>query len=131
MNNCNNNLKKAIWFLDCKRMQCDAIITLDKVFEMVVNLILNIRKSKNVIKIFDDEIRTNIYNILITNIKGSEIITILMDSLILKIDNDEINARIIQYASEAENNLVHGRRDIIHIDYFVSSVMKILIKYKI
>lgn len=84
--------------------------------------------GKNIIEIFDDKIRTNIYNILITNIKGSDIITTLMDELIKRINDDEINARIIQCASEAEYNLIHGRRDIIHIDYFVSGVMRELRK---
>lgn len=128
---CNNNLKKAIWILDAKRLESCTTITLDEVFEIVVELILSVKKNKNVAKIFDDEIRANIYNILITNIKGSEIITTLMDLLINKIDNDEINARIIQCASEAEYNLIHGRRDIIHIDYFVTGVMKELLPKKI
>ena len=127
LTNCNNNLKKAIWILDTKRFKSNPNITLDEVFDYVVDLILNVTKSKNIIKIFDDEIRTNIYNILITNIKGYEIICILMDKLISKIDNNKINAKIIQYASEAEYNLVHGRRDIINIDYFICGVMKELI----
>lgn len=128
LNKSKNNLKKAIWILDSKRLQSDTIITLDEVFNTVVELILSVRNSKYIVKIFDDEIRTNIYNILITNIKGSEIITTLMDQLIEKIDDDEINARIIQCASEAEYNLIHGRRDIIHIDYFIAGVMKELRK---
>jgi replication factor C subunit 3/5 len=129
--NCNNNLKKAIWMLDTKRMGSKYTIKLDEVFESVVDLILGVVYGKNIVKIFDIDIRTNIYNILITNIKGSEIITTLMDQLIRKIDNNEINAKIIQYASEAEYNLIHGRRDIIHIDYFVTGVMKEIRQHKI
>ena len=130
LDKCNNSLKKAIWILDSKRLGSNTTIPLDEVFDEVVDLILSVKTNKNAVKMFDDEIRTNSYNILITNIKGSEIITTLMDKLIKKIDNDEINARIIQYASEAENNLIYGRRDIIHIDYFVSGVMKELINQK-
>ncbi len=129
LSNCKNNLKKAIWMLDTKRLNSKTVIKLDEVFATVVELILSVRSGKNVIKIFDIDIRTNIYNILITNIKGSEIITTLMDQLIRKIDDNEINAKIIQCASEAEYNLIHGRRDIIHIDYFVTGVMKELRKY--
>lgn len=124
MMNCNNNLKKAIWTLDAKRLKSDTTIPLDEVFRTVVDLILSVKTSKNIVKIFDDDIRTNIYNILITNIKGSEIITTLLDQLIRKIDDDAINAKIIQCASEAEYNLIHGRRDIMHIDYFICGVMK-------
>ncbi len=127
---CNNSLKKAIWMLDSLRLGSNVTITLDEVFDNVVELILSARTSKNIIRIFDHDIRTNIYNILITNIKGSEIITTLMDKLIEKIDDNEINSRIIQCASEAEYYLIHGRRDIIHIDFFVAAVMKELRKYK-
>lgn len=130
LDKCDNNLKKAIWMLDSKRLESNPIITLDEVFNDVVNLILSVRTNKNVIKIFDDDIRTNIYNILITNIKGSEIIITLMDKLIRNIKNDDINSKIIQYASEAESNMVHGRRDITHIDYFIGGVMKELIEHE-
>ena len=104
---------------------------LDEVFDKVVQSILSVKTNKNAVVMFDNSIRTDIYNILITNIKGSEIITTLMDQLIKNIDDDNINARIIQYASEAENNLIHGRRDIIHIDYFISGVMRELMNYNI
>ena len=124
LNYCNNNLKIAIWILECKRLNSNYQLTLDEVFQNVVELILSVRTNKNIVKIFDDNIRTNIYNILITNIKGSEIIKILMDELLKRIDDNHVSMKIIQIASEAEYNLIHGRRDIIHIDYFICSVMK-------
>jgi len=124
MDKCNDNLKKAVWLLEAKRLNCKDIINLDAVFTMIVDFILNSTKSKNIINVFNKKIRSHIYNILITNIKGSEIITTLMDKLIEKIKDDEINARIIQCASDAEYNLIHGRRDIIHIDYFIAGVIR-------
>lgn len=126
IDNCDNSLKKAIWLLNTKTLNMDTKITLDQVFDNVIELILSTKQKNNIIKIFDDDIRTNIYNILITNIKGSEVITIILDKLIDKIDDDNINAKIIHYASEAEYNLIHGRRDIIHIDYFIASVINLL-----
>lgn len=125
--NANGNLKKAIWLLDTKRLNSSSLISLDEAFHTVVDLILTCAKSKDVVKTFEIDIRANIYNIFITNIKGTEIITSIMDLLIEKIDDDEINCRIIQHASNAEYNLIHGRRDIINIDYFVTGVMKELI----
>lgn len=71
LTNCDHSLKRAIWILDCMRLKSNNIITLDEVFIIVVDLIFSVRTGKNAIKIFDDDIRTNIYNILITNIKGS------------------------------------------------------------
>ncbi len=128
LNNCNNNVEKAIWILDTIRLNSNSKIPLDEVFNSVIELILSVTRSKNIIKIFDDDIRTNIYNILITNIKGSEIITTLLDGLLKRIDDNEINAKIIQCASDAEYNLIHGRRDIINIDYFIVGVMRELYK---
>lgn len=124
MDGCNGNLKRAIWILDSIRFKSNPKITLDEVFSTLVELILSSKTGKNIVKLFDDELRPNIYKILITNTKGSDIITTLLDKLIQRIDNDEINARIIQCASDAEHNLVHGRRDIIHIDYFISGVIR-------
>ncbi|AKI80211.1 putative replication factor c small subunit [Acanthamoeba polyphaga mimivirus] len=126
LDNCNNNLKTAIWFLNCKGLNCCPFIALDEAFDLVVESILECRTGKNIFKIHND-IRTNIYNILITNIKGSEIINILVDKLIRKIDDDVINMNIIQYASKAEYNLTHGRRDITDIEYFISGVMQELV----
>lgn len=126
----NGNLKRAIWMLDAKRLNSSLAITLDDAFELVSSYIFKAVNGKDMIDIFDKHIRSNIYNILITNIKGSEIITTLMDLLIEKIGIDEINAKIIQYASDAEYNLIHGRRDIQHIDYFVMGVIKELIYSK-
>lgn len=125
---CNNNLKKAIWILDCNRLNTSSSIALDEAFDTVVDLVLSVKTKKNIVKIFDDEIRTNIYNILITNIKGSDIIITLLNKLLSKINNDKIGIKIIQHASEAEYNLIHGRRDIIHIDYFIAGVMKELLE---
>ena len=124
LNSSNMNLKKAIWMLDLNRLGCPNVIALDKAFNVVIKNILKVRTSDNIINIFDRIIRSNNYNILITNIKGSDIIITLLDALLLKIDDNEINARIIQCASEAEYNLIHGRRDIMHIDYFIAGVMK-------
>jgi replication factor C subunit 3/5 len=130
LDNCQGDLEKAIWIMDAIRLKTDIKIPLDKVFDTVISLIISVIKSKNIIKIFDDEIRTHIYNILITNIKGSDIITTLMNELIKRIKDDEINLKIIKLASEAELNLVHGRREIINIDYFISHVMNELLKNK-
>ena len=125
----NGNLKKAIWILDSIRLNCDYQITLDEIFSTVIDLILSVRtKEENIVKLFDEEIRKNIYFILITNIKGSDIIVTLLDELLVRIDNDAINSKIIQYASKAEYNLIGGRREITDIDYFIISVMRELVK---
>lgn len=130
LDNSTNNLKKAIWMLDAKRLKCDPLLTLDKIFNDINDLIISSKDNEHFVKVFNDKIRTNIYNILINNIKGSDIIRILLDLLITKINNDFISSRIIRIASEAEFNLIHGRRDISNIDYFVIGVIRELIHYQ-
>lgn len=125
--NCNNSLKKAIWILDTIRLNSNSIITLDEVFNDLIKLILKAPTSRDIIKLFDTNIRTNVYNIMITS-KGTEIIVVLLERLIKEINDDKISAKIIKYASEAEYNLVHGRRDITHIDNFILGVIKELYK---
>ncbi|CAH6420464.1 Replication factor C small subunit [uncultured virus] len=117
------NISRAIWILDCIRLNTCSTLALDQVFNDVTDLIMGARIGTDAIKIFDNNVRANIYNILITNIRGSDVIMRLMDQLMRRINNDEINARVIQYAAEPEHNMTQGRRDITHIDYFVCSVM--------
>jgi replication factor C subunit 3/5 len=126
LKNCDRKLKKAIWLLDSKRLNCPSIITLDEILVTVVDLIFQATVEKSVIDIFNNDIRTHIYNILITNIKGTDIITSLLD-LILERVNDLLSIKIIEHASDAEYNLIHGRRDILHIDSFIINVMNELI----
>lgn len=128
LKNSNNQLVKAIWMLDCYRLNSHYLINVDEVFDSLVYLITHVQTTDKLVKIFNRDIRTKVYDILITNIKGSAIITLLMDKLIETISNDQLNARIIKHASVAEYNLIHGRRHIIHIDYFIIAVMNEVMK---
>lgn len=127
--NCDDNLSKAVWMLDCKRLESPDRINLDTVYETLVDLIVNVSKHADIVKTFDVNIRTNIYTALITNIRGSEVTVSIMKKVIDKIDDEEVICKIIKYASDAEYNLIDGRRDIMHIDYFVMFVMRELFDY--
>lgn len=130
LENCQDKLKRAIWMLDAIRLDSESSIQLDSIFSRIVELMIEVKPTSNVIKIFD-EIRDHVYTILISNINGSEIITVLLDQLLQKIDDFELGSKIIAYASKAENNMVHGRRPVIHTDYFASGVIKELIMYQL
>ena len=125
LDNCNNDVKRAIWMIDSVRLGTPKTLALDQSFEKLVDLIfLGSCETKDLITMFDDEIRHNIYNILINNIKGTTVITTLLDLILQRIDDNDIAMKIIEHASNAEYNLVHGRRDIIDIDYFVMGAIK-------
>ena len=76
-------------------------------------------------------IRANIYEIWITNIGGSVIITTILDKLINIIGDDGVCIELVQIASESEFNLIHGRRDIAHIDTYVAQIIKVCFKNKV
>ena len=124
-------LKKAIWKLDAIKYDTDPIIGLDRKFLEVVNMILRtLVVTKDVIRLVFEEVRINIYSILITNIDGSTLITTILDKLINIIEDDSICIEFIQIASNTEYNLIHGRRDITHIDTFVAQIMQVCFRNK-
>lgn len=119
----NNNVSQAIWTLE-SLINNYGVIPLYTVFDSIVELIISAPTKNNMIEIFNSDIRNHVYNILITNIGGTEIITIILDKLIDRVQNNDSLCTIIKAASLAEYNLVHGRRDILNIDFFIIAVMK-------
>lgn len=132
-----NNLKEAIGLLDMKRFEVDPVdtpkygiqplIMLDKTFSDVIELILRSMTAnpKTFIKDIIEPIRTNIYAISITGIEGPITIKTILDRMIDLIPDDDINMELIEIASEYEFNLVHGRRDITHIDPILFRYMQV------
>ena len=132
INDSQGKLKKAIWMLDAIKYDVDPHIVLDEMFVDVVDMILHTLAvtSKDIIKTVFEQVRANIYLILITNIDGSTIFTTILDGLMDRIEDDFICIEIIQIVSNAEYALIHGRRDITHIDTFVAQIMQVCIRNK-
>jgi replication factor C subunit 3/5 len=126
-NRADRNVKIAMNMLDLIIHGCSPMLPVDIIFDRLVNTIMTAPKNKNIARIFDFEIRTSIYDILITNIRGTDIITALMDRLIERIDDVDLCSKIIQHASDADINLTDGRREIMHIDYFILGVIREII----
>ena len=67
---------------------------------------------------------------LITNISSNSIIKDVLSIILLKINNyknsNELSTKIIDYASKFEYRLSKGRRDIIHIEAFMMSIIDTL-----
>lgn len=116
-----NNVKTALWLLNMMTLNIETENYYVQTMDYIVELIL--QKDINDIT----TIRDSIYNILMTNVDGSTIICNLMNILI---KNDNIShdkkIKIIENASLFESNLVLGRREIIHIDGFIVSVIMTL-----
>ena len=134
------SLKTALWLLDMKRFGIEGVglnvfgtestTMLDKIFDDIIGLIfrsMTVLAANFISEVFD-KIRGHIYSILITNIEGSTIITTIMDKMLGLVKNDAISFEIIKITSTYEFNLVHGRRDITHIDTIIFQFIQICLK---
>ena len=102
----------------------DPILSKDKSFNDLYNLI-----KKCDLKYIDD-IRNIIFNLLITNIKGSEIIKYLLEIIV----NDEKlysnkKIRIIEACKDTEYGIIKGRREINQFDNLIVSIINIMTSY--
>ena len=117
----NGNIKRGLWELDFYRFK----YTLDtNYFESINNIIkLVIKPSLSNMA----EIRNIIFNLMITNFEATTIMTDLLDTACMsdKI-SDESKQKIVCAGATIENQLVKGRRNIIHFDLLIISIMKIL-----
>ena len=118
----NNNIKHAIWLLECVKRNLSPSNTYIETIDKIIELILK-KDFKNCM-----DIRKLLYNILITNISGSTIIQDIMVSLCKKKNiSMKTKIKIIDVASYFEHNLSMGRREIIHLDGYVMNIISILL----
>ena len=68
---------------------------------------------------------------MITNITGTQIIKDIIDKL-LKSEAVSIESKfnIVEIAAKYEHNLIRGRREIIHLEGFITGVMYDLYEYR-
>jgi replication factor C subunit 3/5 len=117
------NIKTSLWLLQLSKLNETFDTTYSEAIRTVIDLLLSFNlKSMN-------SIRDIIYNIMITNITGTQIIKDIVDKLLI---NDQIpyecKVNITELAAESENNLIKGRREIIHLEAFIAGVMNSLYK---
>jgi replication factor C subunit 3/5 len=127
---CDGNIKKAVWTLDILRLTHDnnfLQLPCDQSFNLIVKMIMTAHTCKDIVSLFDDKIRNIVYDLLITNIRGTDIIINILNRLLEQIDDWDICAVLAETAREAEFNLVHGRREIIHIDFFIATAIKLIL----
>jgi len=123
LDNCDNNIKKTLWSLDLLNCNQSYVTTYDETIDKIAHL-LSSNKLQSILLI-----REYIYNIMITNIDGTKIIKDILNNLLKNDDisfNDKI--QITKNASKFEHNLIRGRREIIHLEAFITAVIFILHK---
>jgi replication factor C subunit 3/5 len=118
-----NNVKKALWMLENKKYKKTITNTYDDSIIYISTLILS-AEVLNILKI-----REEIYDIIKTNIDGTQIIKDLVKILYI---NDKIpynvKVEITETASQYEHNLIRGRREMMHLEGFIIKTMLIIKK---
>jgi replication factor C subunit 3/5 len=114
----NGNIKHALWELQFIKFGYVLNIEYFKILDDIVELLLeaNLNNVEN--------IRKNFSNLMITNFSGTTILKDLVDKLydsaFLTTDTKQ---KIVSKNAEIEYKLMKGRREIIHLDAFIMSVI--------
>jgi len=111
------NVKKALWMVELFKFSQTFETTYDDIIELIVKKIIESKITSLI------TIRELLYKIMITNINGSNIIKDILDALLISNINDNTKCNIVEIAAKYEHNLVRGRREIIHLDGFITSTM--------
>lgn len=131
--NCDRNIKKAIWLLECIIHKINPHFNWKDKLMIITNYMLNVRKIKVISGKHIEHIRQLLYDIFITNISGTKVITEMMTQLInglnsneSNIDNDLLKHKILEIVSHFEYNLSRGKRTVIHLEAFINNIMLLI-----
>ncbi len=115
------NIKKALWALEYAKYKYDINTDYYDSINLIIKLIIELKLENTL------QIRNIIFNLMITNLDGTTIMRTLIDKLICsdKI-SEKSKQKIIKETSDFEYQLIKGRREIIHFDALITSIMKIL-----
>ena len=116
----NGNLKNILWKLDMYKY-CG---TITNCYQYALNSLINEIMGTHSIEI----IRDYVYKMMITNISSNIIIKDILNIILTRINDypTDIIFKIIEAASTFEYRLSKGRRDIIHIETFLETVINTL-----
>jgi len=118
------NIKKMLWITDLYKYNN----TFENSYDIVINEIISILKEKNIFNL--EKLRKCVYSILKTNFNSTKIVK----DITIKMTTDPTLSskhkyKIVKNAAKYDYNLMLRRRDIIHIDAYLASVINILKNY--
>lgn len=114
----NRNVKKALWLLEYKSNDIAYGTSYDYVIHKITNKILNYNNTTII------DIRQLEYKIMITNIKGSQILKDIVKNLYMSDKlTEKCKLNIAEIAANFEYNLIKGRREVNHLDGFIAGII--------
>ncbi|VBB18308.1 replication factor C small subunit [Yasminevirus sp. GU-2018] len=118
------NIKTALWCLQLYILGYDYRTNYNVAIDKMVGMIMDCDIHTI------EEIRDTFFNIWITNYEGVKIVRDILRQIISSDElSEQCKANIVIRTSEIEYNILRGRREIIHFDSFVVSVMKLIQDY--
>jgi replication factor C subunit 3/5 len=124
------NIKKALWYLEFLKYNCEIKTDYINTIEQIVSLIIKCKRPETVITIRNLFFKLTITNYLAENILQDVLFLLLASYHRSDKSYDDIRLKIIQLASETDYKLVKGRREIIQLDYFIISLLSIIHQYR-
>lgn len=117
----NGRIKKALWMLEFKKIKMnDTTTTYEIIIDEIVKKLLKF-DLKNIASI-----RLLLYNIMITNINGSQIIRSVLEKLLPQLKTDQQKIAVVEKATQCEHRLLLGRREINHLEAFIIGTFDII-----
>ena len=125
---CDNHIEKAIWLLQLHVMKIPYIVNWLLYIQKIVDLVskINLKMKKKPYLESLAKIRNLLYNVFITNIDPQVIIKEIMNCLLLKTNNIELKAKIIEATSEFEFRLSSGKRHVLHLEAYIHSLIYLI-----
>tara|TARA_Y100000780_G_scaffold230794_1_gene253836 strand:+ start:8307 stop:9422 length:1116 start_codon:yes stop_codon:yes gene_type:complete len=115
------NIKKILWRLELYKNGFDYETSYEETIKLICRYLL-IGKVEAFLSI-----RDLLYRVMITNIDGTNIIRNIVEELIKTDTIDDVSKfKIIRNSAIQEHNLIQGRREIIHLEPFIQSTLKII-----
>lgn len=130
INNCDHNIKKAIWDLDIKINHISVNYNWKKYLGKLIDII-NLIIDKKFLVTYVKDIRTILYKIFITNISGKNILKELLNKILLEFNYLNLDYEIINICTQYNNALSKGKRSIIHLEAFIYNIIELIYKTKI
>ena len=119
-----NKINIIIWLLDAYKNtnNLNGIIKYDKIINDIVNLVININDTDNIIDIIK-KCRENFYTLYITNIQIHDIIMMIMKKILHNIDNLYLKYIIINETINYEKRINKGKRYVIQFEAYIVSLL--------
>lgn len=120
-----SNMKIALWKLNSIKYKLEIETSYDKILKEIIEKIIECK----ITELYN--IRDLIYKVLITNISGSVLIKDINNKLLEEEELSEyVKCCITEEATKYEHKLIIGRREIIHLEGMIISIMDIIINNK-